>query len=258
MFWATPSNRRPECSLRRTNRRKECGNEEYTLKGSEKIDYLVKSQNTDGTGEITIKAVMAPKDNKLTYGKKGKGTISVDPSVSSGAAVLADTKLTFTATPDKAAGWHFEEWRWSNDGGSNAVSDGMTSEDGTDCRNYGVLDGIPEAKKLMADMIGVKPENVIVSSTEIRDAMAEPLSRVIDEVVNNKAMREQIIAAQRERLKDFAYDTVKAQLQDFLRKYFIGHEGASHDMHVSGIQSSLFWSFCLHRRGIAHMEDKFS
>ena len=32
----------------------------------------------------------------------------------------------------------------------NSSSD-LKSEDGTDCRNYGVLDGIPEAKKLMAD-----------------------------------------------------------------------------------------------------------
>ena len=28
----------------------------------------------------------------------------------------------------------------------------LVSEDGTDCRNYGVLDGIPEAKRLMAGM----------------------------------------------------------------------------------------------------------
>lgn len=30
----------------------------------------------------------------------------------------------------------------------------LKSENGTDLRNYGVLDGIPEAKKLMADVIG--------------------------------------------------------------------------------------------------------
>ena len=43
----------------------------------------------------------------------------------------------------------------------NSTSD-LHSEDGTDCRNYGVLDGIPEAKKLMADMMGTTPEHVIV------------------------------------------------------------------------------------------------
>ncbi|MDR0983908.1 MAG: aminotransferase, partial [Ruminococcus sp.] len=36
------------------------------------------------------------------------------------------------------------------------------SEDGTDLRNYGLLDGIPEAKRLFADMLDVSPENVIV------------------------------------------------------------------------------------------------
>ena len=40
--------------------------------------------------------------------------------------------------------------------------DDCFSEDGTDCRNYGVLDGIPEAKRLMAVMLDDEPENVIV------------------------------------------------------------------------------------------------
>ena len=36
------------------------------------------------------------------------------------------------------------------------------AEDGLDCRNYGELDGIYEAKKLLGDMIGAAPENMIV------------------------------------------------------------------------------------------------
>ena len=36
----------------------------------------------------------------------------------------------------------------------NSDSD-LRCEDGTDCRNYGVLDGIPEALQLMADMMEV-------------------------------------------------------------------------------------------------------
>lgn len=38
----------------------------------------------------------------------------------------------------------------------------MNSENGLDLRNYGVLDGIPEAKKIMADIMGVSSDNVIV------------------------------------------------------------------------------------------------
>ena len=53
----------------------------------------------------------------------------------------------------------------------------LTSEDGTDCRNYGVLDGIPEAKKLMADMIGVKPENVIVCGGSSLNIMYDMIAR---------------------------------------------------------------------------------
>ena len=39
----------------------------------------------------------------------------------------------------------------------------MDSENGVDCRNYGGLDGIPEAKRLLADMMGTRSENVLVS-----------------------------------------------------------------------------------------------
>ena len=30
----------------------------------------------------------------------------------------------------------------------------LSSENGTDLRNYGILDGIPEAKRLIAEMVG--------------------------------------------------------------------------------------------------------
>ena len=40
--------------------------------------------------------------------------------------------------------------------------DDCTAEDGTDCRNYGVLDGIPEAKRLMAVMLDDDAEHVVV------------------------------------------------------------------------------------------------
>ncbi|MDD5994883.1 MAG: aminotransferase class I/II-fold pyridoxal phosphate-dependent enzyme [Clostridiales bacterium] len=57
---------------------------------------------------------------------------------------------------------------------SNSV---LKSEDGTDCRNYGVLDGIPEAKKLMADMMGTTPEHVIVFGNASLTIMYDSISR---------------------------------------------------------------------------------
>ena len=45
------------------------------------------------------------------------------------------------------------------------------SECGTDVRNYGVLDGIPEAKKLFSDMIGVPQDQVIIFGNSSLNAM---------------------------------------------------------------------------------------
>ena len=47
----------------------------------------------------------------------------------------------------------------------NSGSD-MLTDDNTDTRNYGVMDGIPEAKKLMADILETSPENVIVCGND--------------------------------------------------------------------------------------------
>ena len=38
----------------------------------------------------------------------------------------------------------------------------LSCEDGTDCRNYGVLDGLWEAKVLLGDMIECHPDNIII------------------------------------------------------------------------------------------------
>ncbi len=53
----------------------------------------------------------------------------------------------------------------------------LDTEAGVDCRNYGILDGIPEAKKLMADVMGVKPENVIVYGNASLNIMYDTISR---------------------------------------------------------------------------------
>ena len=47
----------------------------------------------------------------------------------------------------------------------------FTSENGTDVRNYGVLDGIPEAKALFSNMIGVNEEEIIIFGNSSLNAM---------------------------------------------------------------------------------------
>ena len=53
----------------------------------------------------------------------------------------------------------------------------LRCEDGTDCRNYGVLDGISEAKQLLADMMEVPPENIIIYGNSSLNVMYDTIAR---------------------------------------------------------------------------------
>lgn len=55
--------------------------------------------------------------------------------------------------------------------------DDLTCEDGTDCRNYGVLDGIQEAKQLLGDMMEVPADNIIIYGNSSLNVMYDTISR---------------------------------------------------------------------------------
>lgn len=57
------------------------------------------------------------------------------------------------------------------------TTDDCTAADGADARNYGVLDGLPEAKELMAVMLDDKPENVIVFGNASLNIMYDTVAR---------------------------------------------------------------------------------
>ena len=53
----------------------------------------------------------------------------------------------------------------------------LTCEDGTDCRNYGVLDGISEAKELLGDMMEVAPDHIIIYGNSSLNVMYDTVAR---------------------------------------------------------------------------------
>ena len=53
----------------------------------------------------------------------------------------------------------------------------LTCEDGTDCRNYGVLTGIHEAKVLIGDMMENNPDDIIIYGNSSLNVMYDTISR---------------------------------------------------------------------------------
>ncbi len=55
----------------------------------------------------------------------------------------------------------------------------LKSENGTDLRNYGILDGIPEAKRLFGDMLRCVPEKVMIYGNSSLNIMYDQVARAM-------------------------------------------------------------------------------
>ena len=53
------------------------------------------------------------------------------------------------------------------------------SDNGTDCRNYGLLEGLPKARQLFADILGVKAENVLIGGASSLNLMYDEVARAM-------------------------------------------------------------------------------
>ncbi len=60
---------------------------------------------------------------------------------------------------------------------TNAAS--MLAEDGTDCRNYGCLTGIPDAKRLFGELLGVNADEIIIGGNSSLAMMYDTVSRAV-------------------------------------------------------------------------------
>ncbi len=56
---------------------------------------------------------------------------------------------------------------------------GFKSKNGTDCRNYGGLDGLDEMKQLFAEIMQVKPEQVIIGGNSSLNMMFDTVSQAV-------------------------------------------------------------------------------
>ena len=65
-------------------------------------------------------------------------------------------------------------------------SSNFCTKGGFDCRNYGLLDGIPEAKELFANLLGVKATNIFVGGNSSLNLMFDTISHFMFHGINDE------------------------------------------------------------------------
>lgn len=59
------------------------------------------------------------------------------------------------------------------------ANDHVQAEDGTDCLNYGGIDGIPEAKRLFAEIMGVSTNEIMIGGNSSLNMMFDTIARAM-------------------------------------------------------------------------------
>ena len=102
-------------------------------------------------------------------------------------ALLSELSLQYEAV--KAKGLKLDMSRGKPEASQLSVSEELLktlssdedcfAENGFDCRNYGVLDGIPEAKRLFAEILDVPVSNVLVGGASSLNLMYDEIARAM-------------------------------------------------------------------------------
>lgn len=100
-------------------------------------------------------------------------------------AAICDRKLSLDITRGKPSP---EQLDLSNGLLENVSINDFLSPDGSDCRNYGGLDGLPEARKLFADYMGVAPEEIIIGGNSSLNLMYDTFLRAMLHGVGNNSV----------------------------------------------------------------------
>lgn len=89
---------------------------------------------------------------------------------------FADLKLKLNMTRGKPCS---EQLDLANGLQTALTEKDFKAQDGTDCRNYGGLEGIPEARQLFADLLGVASSQILVLGNSSLNLMYDTMARAM-------------------------------------------------------------------------------